>query len=281
MQLDEYHDITVDEFLKYQEKHHEKDYVLVDVRLPEEYEDEHIAGALLLPLGDLTRRLSELPDDRDIIFYCNRSRRSRIVSLFVTSVPFSQKKIYNIKGGILTYFERTLPDYPALAKVDLDSGMEKLLHSAMNLEKGTSIFYSAVVKKTGDTPFRETIEKIARAEDSHARLLYSFWKKTQLSAPSFEEVYQSLPGDVIEGGKNLADQLDLIAEHEQLSPQLLLEIILDIEYAAYDLYCAIAEKLRGSEMEESFHSLAQAEKHHMQLAAQAFNSSKDSQPDAD
>ncbi|MBC8317142.1 MAG: ferritin-like domain-containing protein [Desulfobulbaceae bacterium] len=270
MQLDIFTDLTVDQFHNYQSEHHEKDYVLVDVRLPEEYEDEHIAGAILMPLGDLTERLNELPDDRDIIFYCNSGRRSRVASLFVTSVPFSQKKIYNVLGGILGYFNRTLPDYPALEAVDLDGSMEKLLLSAMNLERGTSIFYKAVLEKTGNTPFRETIEKIARAEDAHARLLYNYWKDTQKKAPSFEEVYESLIGDVIEGGKRLDEQLVLLEDYQKSSPQALLEMILDVEYAAYDLYSAIAEKLRGNTMEEAFLSLAQAEKHHMQLAAKAM-----------
>jgi rhodanese-related sulfurtransferase/rubrerythrin len=275
MQLDEYYDLTVDQFYSYQNAHQEKDYVLVDVRLPEEYEDEHIAGALLMPLGDLTNRLKELPEDRDIIFYCNSGRRSRIAALFATSVPFSEKKVYNILGGILKYFNRTLPNYPALASVDMDGGIEKLLHSAMNLERGTSLFYAAVIKKTGDTPFRETLEKIAKAEDSHARLLYNFWRKKQAAVPTFEDIYKTLNGDVIEGGRRLDEQLALVEEHQETSPQALLEMILDVEYGAYDLYRAIADKLRGGEMEESFLSLAQAEKHHMQLVAEAFNKVKD------
>ncbi len=89
MQLDEYYDITVDQLRQYRANHQEKDYVLVDVRLPEEYEDEHIPGCVLIPLGDLTTRLKELPSDSDIIFYCNSGRRSRAAALFVTSVPFS------------------------------------------------------------------------------------------------------------------------------------------------------------------------------------------------
>ena len=275
MQLDEYYDITVDQFYKYQSTHHENEYVLVDVRLPEEYEDEHIAGALLMPLADLTSRLHELPADRDIIFYCNSGRRSRIAALFVTSVPFSEKKVYNVLGGILTYFNKTLPDYPALSSVDLEGGMEKLLYSAMNLEKGTALFYSAVINNTADISLRETLGKIAMAEDSHARLLYHFLRNKKPGVPSFEDVYETLNGDIVEGGRRLDEQLAFIEEYQKTSSQALLEMILDVEYAAYDLYCAIAEKMRGSKMEESFLSLAQAEKHHMLLAAKAFNTFKD------
>lgn len=210
MQLDDYYDLTVDQFRSYQVEHQEKNYILVDVRLPEEYEDEHIAGAMLMPLGDLSNRLTELPDDRDIVFYCNSGRRSRIASLFATSVPFSQKKAYNLLGGILTYFDRTIPDYPVFAAVDLGGGTEKLLQSAMNMERGTSLFYNAILKINGDAPFVGTIKKIARAEDAHARLLYRYLMKHKPTGPSFEDVYESLKGDVIEGGKRLDDQLAVI-----------------------------------------------------------------------
>lgn len=270
MQLDEYYNLTVDEFHRYQDEHHEDKYVLVDVRFPEEYEDEHIPGSLLIPLNELIQRITELPPDRDIIFYCNSGRRSRAAALFSTSVPFLQNKVYNVTGGILTYFDRTLPDYPALAVLDLDTTMENLLYSAMNLERGTALFYDAVLDRTDPGPFRSTIEELTRAEESHARLLYNFWKQDQTDPPPFDKVYSALRGDIVEGGKRLDEQLDRLDGLQQSAPQPLLEIILDLEYGAYDLYCAVAEKLQGTDMEEPFLSLAQAEKHHMRLVAESY-----------
>ncbi|MGQ9919579.1 MAG: rhodanese-like domain-containing protein [Bryobacteraceae bacterium] len=44
--------------------------VVVDVRSSKEYEQEHIAGAVSLPLDELSRRAAELPRDRLIVFYC-------------------------------------------------------------------------------------------------------------------------------------------------------------------------------------------------------------------
>ncbi len=271
MQLDEYYNLTVDEFHRYQDEHHEDKYVLVDVRFPEEYEDEHIPGSRLIPLSELIQRITELPADCDIIFYCNSGRRSRAAALFATSVPFFQNKVYHVTGGILTYFGRTLPDYPALAVLDLDTPMENLLYSAMNLERGTALFYNAVLDRTGPTPFRATMEELARAEESHARLLYNFWKKDQAAPPPFAEVYAALPGDIVEGGKGLEEQLDRLDGLQESTPQTLLDMILDLEYAAYDLYRAVAEKVRGSAMEEPFLSLAQAEKHHIRLVAETFS----------
>ena len=44
--------------------------VLIDVRPVEEYEAGHIAGSLSIPLGDLDRRLSEIPREKEVVAYC-------------------------------------------------------------------------------------------------------------------------------------------------------------------------------------------------------------------
>ena len=49
---------------------------LLDVREPYEYAEGHIDGARLLPLGELGRRLNELPQDREILVICRSGNRS-------------------------------------------------------------------------------------------------------------------------------------------------------------------------------------------------------------
>jgi rhodanese-related sulfurtransferase len=44
--------------------------VVVDVRPAEEYRSGHIPGALSIPVGQLDRRLSELPARKEIVAYC-------------------------------------------------------------------------------------------------------------------------------------------------------------------------------------------------------------------
>jgi rhodanese-related sulfurtransferase/predicted transcriptional regulator len=46
------------------------DVVLVDVRPEDEYAAGHIEGARSIPLGELERRLSELPRGREVVAYC-------------------------------------------------------------------------------------------------------------------------------------------------------------------------------------------------------------------
>jgi ArsR family transcriptional regulator len=44
--------------------------VVLDVRPVEEFRAGHIAGALSVPVGELERRLAELPADKEVIAYC-------------------------------------------------------------------------------------------------------------------------------------------------------------------------------------------------------------------
>jgi rhodanese-related sulfurtransferase/DNA-binding HxlR family transcriptional regulator len=46
------------------------DVVLIDVRPGEEFAAGHITGARSIPIDELERRLSELPQDREVIAYC-------------------------------------------------------------------------------------------------------------------------------------------------------------------------------------------------------------------
>lgn len=46
------------------------DCIVLDVRPAEEYAAAHVAGAVSMPLGELERRLNELPRDRQIVAYC-------------------------------------------------------------------------------------------------------------------------------------------------------------------------------------------------------------------
>jgi rhodanese-related sulfurtransferase len=46
------------------------DLVVLDVRPAAEYAAGHVPGAVSIPVGELRRRLAELPGDREIVAYC-------------------------------------------------------------------------------------------------------------------------------------------------------------------------------------------------------------------
>jgi rhodanese-related sulfurtransferase len=59
--------VTLEKLLSRVEK---GEVTVLDVRPVEEYRAGHIPGALSIPLDELTRRINELPSDRDIVAYC-------------------------------------------------------------------------------------------------------------------------------------------------------------------------------------------------------------------
>ncbi len=140
----------------------------------------------------------------------------------------------------------------------------------MNLERGAWRFYTAVLKRHFEAAFVAPIELLARAEEGHARLLYRFWAAEQENPPSFDEVYGAMDGDIVEGGQNV-DSLVQRLMHLSDSPCIdVIEMSLSIEFAAYDLYRSMAHRFSGTEVEEPFLAIAQAEKEHMRIASEAL-----------
>jgi sulfur-carrier protein adenylyltransferase/sulfurtransferase len=84
--------------------------LILDVREPNEYQINRIAGSTLIPLGELPRRYQELPRDREIIAQCKMGGRSAKAQDFLKSVGFTNVK--NLKGGILEWIDKVDPSQP-------------------------------------------------------------------------------------------------------------------------------------------------------------------------
>ena len=87
----------------------EEPFVL-DVREPNEYQINKIAGSTLIPLGELPRRYQELPRDREIVAQCKMGGRSAKAQEFLKTVGFTNVK--NLKGGILEWVDKVDPSQP-------------------------------------------------------------------------------------------------------------------------------------------------------------------------
>lgn len=79
---------------------------LLDVREPSEFASGHIAGARLIPLGELSKRIDELPRDRTIICVCQSGNRSRSAARHLNANGF---KVSNLSGGMLAWSWAKLP----------------------------------------------------------------------------------------------------------------------------------------------------------------------------
>ncbi|HQP27240.1 MAG TPA: rhodanese-like domain-containing protein [Candidatus Syntrophosphaera sp.] len=77
------------------------DFVLLDVRAPLEYEDNHIEGAINIPVADLRTRYNELNRDKTTVLICSTGNRSSLGASILEQHGF--KDVYNIAGGMTGY----------------------------------------------------------------------------------------------------------------------------------------------------------------------------------
>jgi rhodanese-related sulfurtransferase len=64
----------------------------LDVRSQEEWDQVHIANSTLIPLDELQNRLSELPNDRDIVVVCLSGHRSEEGVTIMRNAGFSRAR---------------------------------------------------------------------------------------------------------------------------------------------------------------------------------------------
>lgn len=74
--------------------------LVVDVRQPEEFRTGHIVGAKLIPMGELSRRVSELPKDKEIAVICATGSRSRSATKMLLRAGYNA---INVKGGMMSW----------------------------------------------------------------------------------------------------------------------------------------------------------------------------------
>jgi adenylyltransferase/sulfurtransferase len=85
---------------------------LLDVREPHEWDIANLGahGALLIPIGELTDRLSEIELEGDVVVYCKGGARSAKALRQLRAAGF--ERVWNLKGGILAWADEVDPTLP-------------------------------------------------------------------------------------------------------------------------------------------------------------------------
>jgi phage shock protein E len=79
---------------------------LLDVRSPQEYKEGHIQGTELIPLNELSDKLSRIPKDREVICICHSGNRSSVAARRLISQGY---RVSNMKGGMSRWARAGLP----------------------------------------------------------------------------------------------------------------------------------------------------------------------------
>ena len=95
-----YRQISMDEAVKMMKN--EKNYIILDVRRPDEYAKGHIPGAINVPNEEIgTEEIPELPDQSQLILvYCRSGRRSKEASEKLVKLGYTNIVEF---GGILDW----------------------------------------------------------------------------------------------------------------------------------------------------------------------------------
>jgi rhodanese-related sulfurtransferase/rubrerythrin len=242
------------------------EFLLLDVRQPEEYEAGHIPGATLIPLGELEARQEELERDKKIIAYCRSGHRSMAAAISLCGLGF--KDVHHLEGGILNWRYDTIGGIPE-AKPELVTevaSVRDILILAIKLEKGSWDFYLAAKEKAASPQAKEKFQILANAEDGHMQRL---WERAIIllgkgALPPLEKLKQELKVEYMEGGIEISPALARV--DEKFSDEMeALEMALEKEYMSYDFYKRTSALVEDPSAKMLLHELALEERNHANI----------------
>jgi DMSO/TMAO reductase YedYZ molybdopterin-dependent catalytic subunit/rhodanese-related sulfurtransferase/glyoxylase-like metal-dependent hydrolase (beta-lactamase superfamily II) len=111
--------------------------LLLDVREPEEWQAEHAPGAVLIPMGQVRQRQSELPRDRRIVVVCRSGGRSAATTESLRTWGFDA---VNLAGGMCAWASAGLPTATAI-----DEGLVVHRVNPLNCETAIPALVGGVV----------------------------------------------------------------------------------------------------------------------------------------
>ena len=246
----------------YMHEHRSDEYNLVDVRQPQEFEESHVPGARLIPLGELAGRVDEIPRGRPTLVYCRSGGRAAngVAALLQAGL----EDVHNI-GGMMQWAGASATGAPTagMAVFDEARGPEEYVALSWSFEENARAAYLDLAELFPDK--RTMFEKMAAGEEEHARILVEHHQKISEgtggpTAPDGEA------GDLMEGGVSRKATLAWVRDRSVVD---VLELLVTMEANAHDRYIRIGQKL-GGDTEQLFVRLAEAEKLHRDGLMRAF-----------
>ncbi len=101
-------EITVDELRR--RRAAGEDFVLLDVREPEEVATAALTWATVIPMREIPTRFGELPHDKSIVCMCHHGTRSEHVARFLAANGYDNA--VNLAGGIDAWSTAIDPSVP-------------------------------------------------------------------------------------------------------------------------------------------------------------------------
>ena len=87
----------------------ESDYIILDVRTEEEFNEAHIEGAVLIPDYEISAKAESILTDKEqlILVYCRSGRRSKNAAKELATLGYTNVKEF---GGIIDWPYKTISE---------------------------------------------------------------------------------------------------------------------------------------------------------------------------
>ena len=232
------------------------DYQLLDVRRPTEYEQGHIPGCRLIPVKELSSRLTEVDRKMPVLVYCHSGVRSKAASQLLLGADFQE--VYNISGGIVAWQGQKAagPEEQGL-EFFVDRDFSSAFVMAYAMEEGLRQLYLALVDRVVEARDRKVLERLARFEEGHKAQLRARFAPEGLADAALET-----EAGAVEGG---FDQARMMAH---FGPQIadvkdIFYLGMMLETQALDLYSRLGRLAGDEQSRELFEFLAEEEGKHL------------------
>lgn len=245
------------------QQENEDNYLIVDVRQPQEFRLDHIPGSVNIPLAEIQLDPYVFEDNRKLIFCCTRGSRSKVAAIFVAETGYNQDRLFHLHDGMFEYTGEILLDIPKVELFSKEMAPLDAMEKALDFEKGAYKFYMLAKEKVPGTPLYNLLTQMAADEHHHAKSIFKQIKKLENLHMDFEAYFQACKGEILEGGKPFREVKDFLSKTHENACMDIVEFAIELEYGAYDLNKTVSEELETPSLKEMFVDLAQAEKSHL------------------
>ena len=238
------------------------EFIILDVRQPEEYRSGHLPGAVFIPLPDLINKVGGLDHAKPIIAYCRSGNRSRAAAAFLLSDGFS--KVYSMDGGITAWNGQVATGSynEGLSMLEGRETAEELISLAMALEEGSRIFYVNVEELTLDTEAKNVLKTIAEAEEKHKTQILQAYKLITGENLTDDILNREPLSGIMEGGVRIDEVVSFLKGSDKTLLDIL-EVSMQLEINSLDLYIKILRNIEDAGAKKVFDILIEEEKNHL------------------
>jgi len=236
-------------------------YQLIDVRQPQEYNKEHLAGAILAPLNELMAGAININKAIPTLVYSREGERSVAAAQWLITQGYTDVQV--IEGGLNSWNGYKASGHAELnlKLIKVDAEFPDALSLAFAMEEGLRLFYIELARETKDDVFKKLYRKMASFEVEHKQVLskkYSILQGKEL----IQKERENHEDQLMEGG-GYADITLIKALANTNNAHDIFSLGLAMETQALDFYTRLARQATDKKTETFFLEMADEEKKHL------------------